>query len=154
MARKLSAKPEHCCRTSDRTASCRRPSRRAPGYHFHPATTPEHGDSRRSRRWPGSSPQSQNTAAGRQIGLLLADDHPVVRRGIISTLQQHPNMEIVGEAADGQEALRKARTLLPDVLLTDIDMPLMSGLAVTEALRQELPYIKVVILSMHTDRKS
>ena len=88
--------------------------------------------------------------ANQRIRLLLADDHPVVRRGIISTLQQHPNMEIVGEAADGQEALRKARTLLPDVLLTDIDMPLMSGLAVTEALRQELPHIKVVILSMHT----
>jgi DNA-binding NarL/FixJ family response regulator len=82
--------------------------------------------------------------------LLLADDHPVVRRGIISTLERHPNLEIVGEAADGQEALRKARELLPDILLTDIDMPHLTGLAVTEALRKELPNIKVLILSMHT----
>jgi DNA-binding NarL/FixJ family response regulator len=88
--------------------------------------------------------------ANPRIRLLLADDHPVVRRGIISTLERHPNLEVVGEAADGQEALSKARELLPDVLLTDIDMPHLTGLAVTEALREELPSIKVLILSMHT----
>jgi DNA-binding NarL/FixJ family response regulator len=57
---------------------------------------------------------------------------------------------VVGEAADGQEALRQARTLLPDILLTDIDMPHLSGLAVAETLRKELPQIKVLLLSMHT----
>jgi DNA-binding NarL/FixJ family response regulator len=82
--------------------------------------------------------------------LLVADDHPVVRRGISSCLAQHADFEIVGEAADGQEALQMARELLPDVLLTDLDMPQLTGLAVTEVLRKELPRIKVLILSTHT----
>ena len=57
----------------------------------------------------------------------------------------------MGEAGDGQEALCKARELLPDILLTDVDMPHLTGLAVTEALRKELPQIKVLMLSMHSN---
>ena len=86
-----------------------------------------------------------------RIRLLLADDHPVVRRGLVSCLERHANLEVVGEAADGQEALHKARELVPDVLLTDIDMPHLTGLAVTEALQKELPQIKVLVLSTHTN---
>ena len=101
----------------------------------------------------------QCSAAGRRlrpgpshrIRLLLADDHPVVRRGIVVCLEQHANVEVVGEAADGQEALAKARELVPDILLTDIDMPHLTGLAVAEALRKELPQVKVLILSMYTN---
>ena len=102
-----------------------------------------------SRSHPEAAREHLRRPANQRIRLLLADDHPVVRRGIVSTLAHHPNLEIVGEAANGQEALRKARELLPDVLLTDIDMPLLTGLAVTEALRQEFPNIKVLILSLH-----
>jgi len=83
------------------------------------------------------------------IRVLVADDHPVVRRGIAASLERSPNIEVVGEAADGREALSKARELLPDVVLTDNDMPHLSGLTVTETLRKELPRVKVLIFSMH-----
>jgi two-component system nitrate/nitrite response regulator NarL len=87
----------------------------------------------------------------RRIKLLLVDDHPVVRKGISSCLAQHDHLQIVGEAADGHEAVRKTRELLPDIVLMDIDMPKMNGLAVTELLRKELPRIKVLVLSMHSN---
>jgi DNA-binding NarL/FixJ family response regulator len=85
----------------------------------------------------------------KRIRVLLADDHPVVRQGIAFCLARHPSLEVVGEAGDGREALRKTRELLPDIVLMDIDMPHLSGLAVAEVLRRELPQIKVLILSMH-----
>src|SRR5213080_4212063 len=86
-----------------------------------------------------------------RIKLLLVDDHPVVRRGISSCLARQERLAIVGEAADGLEAVRKAKELAPDIILMDIDMPHMNGLAVTELLRRELPNIKVLILSMHSN---
>jgi two-component system, NarL family, nitrate/nitrite response regulator NarL len=89
--------------------------------------------------------------ANSRIRVLLADDHPVVRRGIAACLEASPHLKVVGEAADGQEALSKARALVPDVLLADNDMPHLSGLAVTEALHRELPKIKVLICSMRAD---
>ena len=87
--------------------------------------------------------------ATRHIKLLLVDDHPVVRKGISACLARHQHLVIVGEAADGLEAVAKAKALLPDIVLLDIDMPNMTGLAATEVLRQELPQVKVLVLSMH-----
>src|SRR5213593_3543053 len=86
-----------------------------------------------------------------RIKLLLVDDHPVVRRGISSCLAREERLTIVGEAADGLEAIRKAKELLPDIILMDIDMPLMNGLEATKLLRRELPNVKVLILSMHSN---
>jgi len=80
--------------------------------------------------------------------VLLADDHPVVPRGLVACLDQHPHLQVVGEAADGQEALLIARELVPDVLLTDVYMPRLTGLAVTQTLHSELPQIKVLLLSL------
>jgi DNA-binding NarL/FixJ family response regulator len=97
---------------------------------------------------------SQTGAAGKakkHIRLLVVDDHPVVRKGIIACLAQQPNMKIIGEAADGVAALSMARELKPDIMLMDIDLPEKNGLLVTEAVRKELPAIKVLILSMHTN---
>jgi DNA-binding NarL/FixJ family response regulator len=87
------------------------------------------------------------------IKVLVADDHPVVRKGLQICLAKQGKMRIVGEAADGDEALRKARELLPDVVLMDISMPCMNGLAVTDVLRKELPQIKVLILSVHNNKE-
>ena len=82
---------------------------------------------------------------------MVVDDHPVVRRGISMCLARHPRLEIVGEAGDGREAVRRARELQPDLILMDIDMPHMNGLAVAEVLHREMPRVKVLILSMHSN---
>ena len=87
----------------------------------------------------------------RRIKLLLVDDHPVVRKGISSCLARHEHLQVVGEAGNGEEAIRKTRELAPDIVLMDIDMPEMNGLTVTELLRKESPKIKVLILSMHSN---
>ena len=79
----------------------------------------------------------QNLSASKQkIKVLVADDHPVVRKGLQLCLARQERVKIVGEAADGDQALRMARELTPDVVLMDISMPGMNGLAVTEALAQ------------------
>jgi len=95
--------------------------------------------------------QSRTENMKSRIKLLLVDDHPIVRKGISSCLARQERLTIVGEAADGIEAVRKAKELSPDIILMDIDMPHMNGLAVTEVLRREMPNIKVLILSMHSN---
>jgi two-component system, NarL family, nitrate/nitrite response regulator NarL len=118
-------------------------------------TLPSRVSGSASAQFPEISPrakslaQARTTASRARIRLLLADDHPVVRKGIASFLASHQHLVIVGEAGDGQEALQKARELLPDLLLMDVEMPRMDGLAVTEVLRKELPQVKVLVFSMH-----
>jgi two-component system nitrate/nitrite response regulator NarL len=80
------------------------------------------------------------------------DDHPVVRKGLVSCLANRDHIKVVGEAADGTEALRKVKALEPDVVLMDIFMPGMDGLAVTEVLHKEAPRVKVLVLSIQSDR--
>ena len=88
-----------------------------------------------------------------KIKVLVVDDHPVVRKGLQSCLARQDRLKIVGEASDGDEALGKTRELGPDIVLMDIDLPRMNGLAVTELLRKEQPHVKVLVLSVHTNKE-
>ncbi|HOX56853.1 MAG TPA: response regulator transcription factor [Candidatus Paceibacterota bacterium] len=88
------------------------------------------------------------------IKVLVTDDHPVVRKGLQSFLSKQGHIRVVGEAADGDEALRKSRELKPDVVLMDISMPGMDGLTVTQVLRKEAPRIKVLVLSVHRNKEA
>ena len=81
------------------------------------------------------------------ICILIADDHSVVRQGLRMFLGLDPELEVVGEAADGAEALRLARQLRPDVVLMDLLMPVMDGIAATAAIRHELPDTEVLALT-------
>ncbi len=84
-----------------------------------------------------------------KIRVLVADDHPVVRAGVLSLIESQRDMTVVGEAMDGRDALAKAKALRPDVVLLDISMPGLSGLEVTRLLKESLPSARIVILSMH-----
>jgi two-component system response regulator NreC len=84
-----------------------------------------------------------------RIRVLVADDHAVVREGIRAVLASTPDFDVVGEAADGTEALAAALDLAPDVLVLDLSMPGMSGLEVTEQVRRDRPDVRILILSMH-----
>jgi two-component system nitrate/nitrite response regulator NarL len=88
-----------------------------------------------------------------KIKILVADDHPVVRKGLQMCLARQERLKIMGEAADGDEAVLKTKELRPDVLLLDISMPKMNGLAVTEMLRKEVPETKILILSVHNNKE-
>jgi two-component system, NarL family, response regulator NreC len=88
------------------------------------------------------------------IRLLLVDDQPAVRRGLGLRFHLEPDLEVVGEASTGTEALALAQTLTPDVVLMDIAMPGMDGIAATAALRRVVPQSAVVILSIHDDAQT
>ena len=90
----------------------------------------------------------------KKIKVLIVDDHPVVRRGLWSCLENRPNLKIVGEATNGHEAMKQIAALLPDVVLMDIAMPEMDGLQVTEKLHKEKPELKVLVLSVSSNRES
>jgi DNA-binding NarL/FixJ family response regulator len=81
--------------------------------------------------------------------ILIADDHEIVRRGVRAILESREDMRICGEAADGQEAVYKAVELHPDLIIMDQSMPVMSGLAATSEIRQILPEVPILMLSMH-----
>ncbi len=88
----------------------------------------------------------------RRIRILLADDHTVLRSGLRALLSAQADLEVVGEAAEGSEALRLAQTLKPAVVVMDIGMPGVNGIDATARIRRELPATRVLILSMHDDQ--
>jgi DNA-binding NarL/FixJ family response regulator len=82
------------------------------------------------------------------IRVLIADDHALFRRGLASLLAAEPGFEVVGEAVNGEQALTLARELMPDVILMDVSMPEVDGLAATRRIKAEIPQARIVILTV------
>lgn len=97
----------------------------------------------------GTDDRSQVVIASKKISVLLADDHTVLRRGLRRLLEEESDIEVVAEAGDGREAVRKAVELKPDVILLDVSMPGLTGIQVARRLRTQVPDSKIVILTVH-----
>ena len=92
--------------------------------------------------------------AARQVTrILIADDHDIVRSGLRSILEAHPNWEVVAEAADGREAILNAIETKPDVAVVDYSLPLVNGVEVTRQIRARLPRTEVLIFTMHDNER-
>lgn len=94
-----------------------------------------------------------NNSMETRIRILLVDDHPFVVEAVKTCLNRHARFEVIGEAANGTEAVRKARELAPDIVLMDIAMPGMNGLEATRCLREVCPQTRVLILTVHEKRE-
>ena len=93
----------------------------------------------------------ERSQAGRKIRVLLVDDHKVIRDGLAGLLGFEPDIEVVGVATDGIEAVALAQALEPDVVTMDVTMPGMSGLEATRIITQKVPTARIIGLSMHAD---
>ena len=89
----------------------------------------------------------------KKIRVLLAEDHTIVRQGISALLRSEPDIEVVGEASDGLEALELAKKLIPDVVLMDIAMRNLNGLEATRKIKKLFPHMKVLVLTMYDNEE-
>lgn len=88
-----------------------------------------------------------------RIKVLIVDDHRVVREGLSAILKSKDNIQVLGEAQDGLEAVEKARSLLPDVILMDVSMPKMTGVEATRIIKREFPHIGIIALTMYEEQQ-
>jgi DNA-binding NarL/FixJ family response regulator len=86
------------------------------------------------------------------IRILLADDHIILRQGLRNLIEREPDMQVVGEAEDGHRAIELVRRLSPDIVIADITMPNLNGVDATRNITRDFPDVKVIALSMHTNR--
>lgn len=106
----------------------------------------------RNRKIPAAGPAHPPVRASRgRIRVVLADDHRVVRQGLVALLRGEPDIEVVGEAADGAEAVDQARALCPDVMILDVSMPGQNGLAAARTISEDVPEVRVIGLSMYDE---
>lgn len=94
---------------------------------------------------------SATRSAAEKTRILLAEDHATVREGIKLLVDKQPDMEVIGEAGDGEVAIQKAQELKPDLIVMDVSMPGMNGLRATKRLRRLMPDVKILTLTRHTD---
>lgn len=87
------------------------------------------------------------------VRVILADDHKIMRQGIQALLENEPGVEVIGEAEGGESAVRMAREFRPDVVLMDITMPDLNGIEATRRILADVPEVKIIALSMHSDRR-
>ncbi len=87
------------------------------------------------------------------VRIVLADDHELVRSGLVKVIESYKDLQIVGEAGDGLEAVEKTKSLNPDVLIIDLSMPRLSGIDATKIVRKECPNVGVLVLTMHQNEQ-
>src|SRR5512140_2978684 len=85
--------------------------------------------------------------------ILLADDHKIVRDGLRALIEKEPNMEVVAEACDGRTTVQKAKEFMPHIIIIDIAMPDLNGIEATRQIVTDIPGVKIIALSMHSDRR-
>jgi DNA-binding NarL/FixJ family response regulator len=88
-----------------------------------------------------------------KIRVLIADDHTIVRQGLVGILKASPDMEVVAEAADGSEAVEKSLKTKPDVVVLDVSMPRLSGIEAARRIHEALPAARILVLTMHDDEE-
>lgn len=86
-----------------------------------------------------------------KIDIIIADDHPLLRQALKNVLEKQADFKIIAEAADGEEAVRLATELVPDVIIMDITMPKLNGLEATRQIKEKCPNIAILVLTVHTD---
>lgn len=89
----------------------------------------------------------------KKVRLLVADDHKIFRQGIKKLLEEEPDLQVVGEAADGREVVKKAAELKPDIILMDIAMANLNGLEATKQIKKVLPESRIIMLTMHKNEE-
>lgn len=87
------------------------------------------------------------------IGILLVDDHAIIRQGLRSLLEKQPDLEVIAEAADGRKAIELVREVLPDIVIMDVTMPSLNGIEATRQICSTFPEVKVIALSIHSNRR-
>jgi two-component system nitrate/nitrite response regulator NarL len=99
-----------------------------------------------------SSPASHSKKIDQKVRVLLVDDHEGIRKAVRSLLETHPRFEIIGEAVDGRQGIDKAAKLKPDVVVLNVNMPVLNGIEAARVIKSDSPQSAIVILSSHADK--